>query len=283
MKQGSAYPVPLPVATGLDWAESAGTDLLSLADRLSSSPSGLAFIYDTLELLASRYALSDAVLVVEETPIARQVFRLRRAQLAAGSSQAWLRDARHAPSGLYTRPVDIDPTVSAYVTSLATAAFKMDLLRHDASHDPLTGVLNRRFYEQALHEAAARLHRYGLPFSLVLIDLDNFKVVNDRFGHAVGDAALRSLGHELREILRAGDVAARLGGDEFALIIANADEPMRVAPLIDRLRSLIGGVYPYGQLSFSWGAACFPADAADVVSLQMVADERLYADKASLG
>jgi diguanylate cyclase (GGDEF)-like protein len=284
MEQGSARAVPLLSVTGHDReADLANPDLLSLAVRLSSSESGLAFIYDILDLLAARYALSDAVMVVEETPLARQVFRLRRAQLAAGSSRPWLREALRAPSGLYTRPVDVEPEVSAYMTALALAAFKMDLLRHDASHDPLTGLLNRRFYERALSGAAARLHRYGLPFSLVLIDLDNFKVVNDRFGHAAGDDALKSLGQELRAVLRAGDVAARLGGDEFALIIINAETPAAVAPLIDRLRSVVGGVYSTTAMSFSSGVACFPADAVNVADLQKIADERLYADKASLG
>lgn len=264
-------------------AEAVLPELLALAASVNSAPSGLGFIYETLEALASRFGLSDAVLVVDETPVQRQVFRLRRAQLASATTMPWLTDALRARAGLYTQPVAVDPVVGAYVVQLATTALTIDLLRHDASHDPLTGLLNRRFYERALSDAAARLRRYGLPFALVLIDLDNFKIVNDRFGHAAGDEALRSIGQELRAVLRAGDVAARLGGDEFALIMVNAATESAAMPLVERLRKMLGRISPAARLSFSSGVACFPADADDIVTLQRVADKRLYAEKASVG
>jgi diguanylate cyclase (GGDEF)-like protein len=258
-------------------------ELLGLSGKLNSASSGLGFIYDMLEVLAAWYGLTDAVLVIEDTPVERQVFRLRRAQLAAGSPLPWLSDSLRAPAGFYTQPAIVDPIVGAYVAQLATTALTVDLLRHDASHDPLTGLLNRRSYERALSEAAARLRRYGLPFALVLIDLDNFKVVNDRFGHAAGDEVLRTIGQELRAVLRAGDVAARLGGDEFALIMVNAATDAAAAPLVQRLRSVLGRITPAAGLSFSSGVACFPSEAPDVVTLQRIADRRLYEDKASVG
>ncbi len=284
MDQARVSSVPLLVtAEAGNEADPVDADVLALAGKLNRSPSGLAFIYETLDVLASRYALDDAVFVVDDTPLARQVFRLRRADVAMGAARRWLRDALQASAGLYTRPGTVDPTVGSYVTHLATTALVMDLLRHDASHDPLTGLLNRRSYDRALANAAARRSRYGLPFSLVLIDLDNFKVVNDRLGHAGGDEALRSVGQEIRGILRTGDVAARLGGDEFALIVVNADSPSVAAPLIERLRRVVAGAEPSAALSFSWGVACFPVDTDDVAELQRIADKRLYADKASVG
>ncbi len=258
-------------------------DLLGLAAVLRAAPSGLSFIYRSLDVLAERYALSDAVMVIEETPVGRQAFRFRRGVEAAPDSRRWLDEVLRAPAGLHTDPDVVDPTAAAYVAELATIALTVDLLSHDASHDALTGLLNRRSYEEALADAVARNRRYGWPFALVMIDLDNFKVINDRHGHAAGDDALRSLGVELRAILRTGDVAARLGGDEFALIILNAESPETLEPLTERLRSALDRGVAGAKLDFSAGVACFPTDSEDIVHLQRLADQRLYADKGSRG
>jgi diguanylate cyclase (GGDEF)-like protein len=202
---------------------------------------------------------------------------------AGPGSRRWLDEVLRAPAGLHTDPDVVDPTAAAYVAELATIALTVDLLSHDASHDALTGLLNRRSYEEALADAVARNRRYGWPFALVMIDLDNFKVINDRHGHAAGDDALRSLGVELRAILRTGDVAARLGGDEFALIILNAESPETLEPLTERLRSALDRGVAGAKLDFSAGVACFPTDSEDIVHLQRLADQRLYADKGSRG
>ncbi|HLH47539.1 MAG TPA: GGDEF domain-containing protein, partial [Acidimicrobiales bacterium] len=124
-----------------------------------------------------------------------------------------------------------------------------------------------------------RTKRYGWPFALVLLDLDNFKAVNDEFGHAAGDAALRVIGAEIRAALRRGDVAARLGGDEFALIAHNADSPEVLRPLTDRLSVALARAVPSVDLRFSAGVACFPMDAADAEALEALADKRMYASK----
>ncbi|MHB8507010.1 MAG: GGDEF domain-containing protein [Acidimicrobiales bacterium] len=265
--------------------------LLELAGLLLRAPSGVGFVYEVLEIVAARFGVHDAVLVTEDTAIGRQVFRLGRRPLGSGGSgssgssggedqAAW--SLLGAPPGLHTSPAGaVDRAVAAFVTSMASAALKMDVLGHDAGHDPLTGLLNRRSYEQQLAEAVARSRRYGWPFALVLIDLDDFKAVNDELGHAAGDAALRAIGAEIRAVLRRGDVAARLGGDEFALIILNADSPGALEPLLERLRPKLAEVMAGRGVRFSAGLACFPSDADDAVALQKLADERLYADKAA--
>ena len=138
--------------------------------------------------------------------------------------------------GLYAEPPVVGPLAAACLTSLVELALRLDLLTHDASHDALTGLLNRRSYELLLDQAVSRARRYGWPFALVVLDLDDFKVVNDRYGHAAGDAALRAVGAELRAALRGGDVAARLGGDEFALLVVGVENVASLSPLLGRLK-----------------------------------------------
>jgi diguanylate cyclase (GGDEF)-like protein len=93
-----------------------------------------------------------------------------------------------------------------------------------ADRDPLTPVLNRRAFMRELGRAAAFCSRYGAPASLVYFDLDGFKAVNDRFGHAAGDAVLEAVARGLLDHVRESDLVARLGGDEFAVLLAQAEE-----------------------------------------------------------
>jgi len=96
-------------------------------------------------------------------------------------------------------------------------------LRHLADHDALTGLPNRRRFEQELARHLAHVRRYGPEGAVLILDLDGFKPVNDTFGHAAGDRLLARVGRVLRERLRATDVVARLGGDEFAILLPRVD------------------------------------------------------------
>lgn len=101
-------------------------------------------------------------------------------------------------------------------------------LVHLADHDSLTGLLNRRRLQQEVAESIRSARRDGTQYALVLIDLDNFKMINDTRGHALGDTVLRSVANALNHRLRTGDTLARLGGDEFAVILPNCDEDAAV-------------------------------------------------------
>jgi len=112
-------------------------------------------------------------------------------------------------------------------------------LRHLADHDPLTGLLNRRRFEEELSERVANAARYETGGAVLLLDLDNFKYVNDSLGHRTGDAVIRSVADVLRNEMRETDVLARLGGDEFAILLpyANLDQASHVAAkLLETLR-----------------------------------------------
>lgn len=91
--------------------------------------------------------------------------------------------------------------------------------RHDAMRDALTGLFNRRHFDARLAEEVARSRRHGNALSLLLIDIDRFKSINDRYGHSVGDAALQDVAMRVRNMFRREDVVARIGGDELAVIL----------------------------------------------------------------
>ena len=138
---------------------------------------------------------------------------------------------------------------------LAEGQFQTSLWRNLALADPLTGLYNRRFAERHVKAEIARARRRGYPLTLVLFDLDNFKQINDRFGHPAGDAVLKGFANRLAEVVREGDLAARLGGDEFMLLLAECNSS-HVPDVLRRLESITvqfeGTAIP---LSFSQGAA----------------------------
>jgi diguanylate cyclase (GGDEF)-like protein len=153
-------------------------------------------------------------------------------------------------------------------------------LRFLADHDPLTRLLNRRAFVQRLDGEVARATRYGRSFGLVICDLDHFKQLNDRFGHAAGDSALIAFAGVLARALRKPDAAFRIGGDEFAMLLAEAtDDDARL--VVTRVQSLLEEMGSTGEpwlseLSASFGCAACPEDATDAQTLFRLADEALY-------
>jgi diguanylate cyclase (GGDEF)-like protein len=134
-------------------------------------------------------------------------------------------------------------------------------LRHLAGHDPLSGVLNRRRFEQELERELGHSASAGSRAALLLLDVDRFKLINDRFGPAAGDAVIARLGSLLTKRLRSGDAVARLGGHEFAVILRRVDdtEARRVADeLVELAKSSLGEVLPGGEtVTLSVGVVSF--------------------------
>jgi diguanylate cyclase (GGDEF)-like protein/PAS domain S-box-containing protein len=172
----------------------------------------------------------------------------------------------------------------AVANTLATALARLrdeERMRHEAAHDPLTGLANRLLLRDHLKLALARSSREGGATAVLFIDLDNFKRINDVYGHATGDAVLRALGDRLQTAVRPADTVARLGGDEFVAVCEKVtEEGARV--LAGRLQAqiqlpiAIAGVKH--QLSASIGIAIGDYDAEALLSN---ADMALYRAKAS--
>jgi diguanylate cyclase (GGDEF)-like protein len=113
-------------------------------------------------------------------------------------------------------------------------------LRHAATHDPLTGAVNRSAFLDASRHALARLRRHPGFVGVLFIDLDGFKAVNDSHGHGMGDHVLITHGNRLREALRPEDVLARLGGDEFAVLCEDLEHPRQLAAIARRAADRLG-------------------------------------------
>jgi len=167
--------------------------------------------------------------------------------------------------------------MSEIVASSMSHAEAFERHRHDGSHDPLTGLPNRRAFDEAAREERSRALRSHAPLSLVLFDLDRFKEINDRFGHPAGDIALRRFSEILEGTKRLPDRAFRLGGDEFALLLPSTG-PDEARAAIERLRDAVAAAeLGEGLIGVSAGAA----DAAGLEPEEAYAraDAALLADK----
>ena len=152
-------------------------------------------------------------------------------------------------------------------------------MRDFALSDPLTGIANRRSllwradYEIARHSRAQR------SFAVVMLDLDGFKLLNDRFGHAAGDDLLRGVAVALERSMRAQDTVARIGGDEFSVLAPETDEegtPRLAARILQAVGDVTAGVE---TLHASLGIAIFPGDGTTAAALLHAADQRLLGSK----
>ena len=157
-------------------------------------------------------------------------------------------------------------------------------LQHAAFHDPLTELPNRRYLVEHCEAALANAQRYNQAIALLLIDLDHFKPINDRHGHAAGDLMLQAIAQRLREHVRGGDTVARLGGDEFAVLICGTDAEQHAREIAGRLLGELAKPVMYGAkrltVTISIGAALYPQHANNFTSLYKAADEMLYKVKA---
>jgi diguanylate cyclase (GGDEF)-like protein/PAS domain S-box-containing protein len=159
------------------------------------------------------------------------------------------------------------------------------LLEHQALHDPLTGVANRTLFMDRLKQAIQSARREDRHVALVMLDIDKFKGLNDAFGHAAGDAALKKFAARLAYGLRATDTAARLGGDEFAWILPGVSDRAGAERMVRKLlKGLKMRFSVAGQsvaIKVSAGIAVYPEDGRDVDRLMRRADAHLYSTKRS--
>jgi diguanylate cyclase (GGDEF)-like protein len=158
-----------------------------------------------------------------------------------------------------------------------------EALRNVALTDPLTGIPNRRLLLSRAEYEIARHRRARRRFAVVMLDLDGFKPLNDRFGHAAGDELLCDVATALTRAMRAQDTVARLGGDEFCVLAPETDGP-HTLPLARRISETVAeATAGVETLSASVGVAIFPEDGVSATALLHAADERLLSAKRSRG
>lgn len=205
-----------------------------------------------------------------------------------------LRNARKNGEVFYNQLL-IDPVINAdgkvthfvaVINDITEAKQYEGRIHQMALHDPLTGLANRTLLLECLKLAIDRAHRYQTVGALAFIDLDNFKHINDNFGHYAGDAVLRELADRLRSNMRDVDTVARIGGDEFVILISQHGADQDLADLLERIRisvctpMLVGGreIVP----SASIGVSLFPHDGDSFDQVMRSADAAMYHAK-SLG
>jgi two-component system, cell cycle response regulator len=184
-----------------------------------------------------------------------------------------------------TKPFDLIELRARVRAALNTKTL-MDLLTSQAQLDGLTGLRNRRYFDERLHQELAAARRYGRGVGLVLLDLDYFKAINDTHGHPKGDQVLRKIAELLITVCRASDVPCRYGGEEFAVILpeSNPDQAFRCGQrIINEIRQNADLAAILRQaVTVSIGTACtLPADGMTAADLVETADKALYHAKAS--
>lgn len=190
--------------------------------------------------------------------------------------------ARHAASG-----DDIRDMMSemAQMVSLAFEQRRLtDQLVYQARYDNLTGLPNRTLFAERLTQLMADAERHRYSLAVMMLDLDEFKLVNDTLGHHVGDRLLQQVAQRLQRCLRAGDTVARFGGDEFVILLP-IDEDMRVTEVVGRVIDDLQDVFSIEGSDFharpSIGISMYPRDGATVENLVRAADTAMYAAKAA--
>ncbi|MCD9622302.1 sensor domain-containing diguanylate cyclase [Rhabdothermincola sp. EGI L10124] len=190
----------------------------------------------------------------------------------------------HQPVGT-TREAHPAGAISIFARDITDLKNAERRLRQLATHDYLTGLPNRLLLYDRLELALNRYVRYGTPVALMFCDLDGFKPVNDRHGHAVGDAVLMEVADRIHSVVRDTDTAARVGGDEFAVLVEGVDDMDQLTAVAQRLVSRVAEPVPVGpvttEIGVSIGLAVASASCHEVDTLVALADSAMYRAKAA--
>jgi diguanylate cyclase (GGDEF)-like protein len=183
-----------------------------------------------------------------------------------------------AGSRIERRVVGMLERFAAHAALALRNAWLLEEIQHLAATDALTGLANRATFQLTLGSELARARRGGGEVSLVMLDIDHFKALNDTHGHLAGDEVLRGVSSALDACCRSFDTPARYGGEEFAVVLpqTGAEDARDVA---ERLRAAIGEARVEPGVTVSVGVATFPRDGEDADDLVKAADDALYASK----
>ena len=252
-----------------------GERALGGADPGQLAAEAVALVRRTLPVAGAEVRLAHGAALASDGPVADAPLRLR---IGKGDEMLVSPDRRLS---------DEEMTLLRAVANILTTAMERlrgeDRMRHDALHDPLTGLANRTLLRDRLDHALAQSEREAGQTGVLFLDLDNFKHVNDAHGHRVGDELLAALGGRLQAAVRPADTVARMGGDEFVVVYEHADETGALA-LADRLEAAVSVPVTVSgiehRLSASIGIALGQDDAD---TLLREADAAVYRAKAAGG
>ena len=178
-----------------------------------------------------------------------------------------------------------DEFVGVSLSDVTTATLASQALRRQALHDGLTGLPNRTLLQDRLGQSLRESARSGEPVALLVMDLDQFKEINDALGHHVGDQVLIELANRLQQVVRGADVIARLGGDEFALLMTTDVSLEAAVQMAERVKAALVEPFVIGELRLqtnaSIGIAVHPEHGTDAESLTQRADVAMYQAKRS--
>ncbi len=197
---------------------------------------------------------------------------------------AWFSPPKRLPDANDYRVVEI---VSDLMGAALHRFHTENRLRDLAMHDPLTGSANRNLFFNRLEHAMAMALRRERLLAVIVFDIDNFKMINDRFGHPLGDTLLMEVRERLQDLVRKGDTIARIGGDEFALLLEDVRCYREIEIVIERIRQSLhirwGSLISQVAVSASLGVTVFPIDESDGESLIHNADAAMYEAKRAGG
>jgi len=263
-----------------------GVELLEIVDRrlpattkiLLTGQAGLDAVVDAI----NRAHLNQYIAKPwDETALLLSVENLLRQYRLAHENQQLIASLSSKNQALLEMNRELEAKIHERTHELAEANARLAQL---AVTDGLTGLYNHRHFHERLTLEVERSQRSGLPLSLLMLDVDNFKLFNDSHGHPAGDEVLRQLARVLTDTRRANDVVARYGGEEFAVILVDTAK-FTAAKVAERVRERVAAhdfsdaAQKAGKISVSVGVATFPEDGTDAEGLVRSADTALYAAK----
>lgn len=203
---------------------------------------------------------------------------IRTGEAASGAIGFGLEDECFGEAGLQR----VSEVAAHLSLTFSQRQFMLDIA-HRAGHDGLTGLMNRAVFDSTLEQVVAEAARYNREFGVAFLDLDGFKPINDRLGHAAGDKVLVNIANRLLTRLRKSDTVARVGGDEFAIIIRELSDYHDLSRVTNELIEICAEPMRLNgrrvSVAASIGTASFPQDGTDAEMLLAVADRRMYALK----
>ena len=238
-------------------------------DRLAALSRSSGHYHEQIEQCAQQ--LGKATTLHEITPVLKEVMVATRAMAL---------DSRVTHGEL----TDLRQRTEEKQAEMARLQQELDRVSAQARHDPLTGSLNRKGLDEAMERELARARRQGTPLCLALLDVDNFKQINDRLGHDIGDAALVHLADIVREVMRPQDMLGRYGGEEFVLVLPDTTLAQGVEAMQRLQRELSTRIFLQGHekvlITFSAGVAEIEANETSTEALRR-ADQGMYLAKRS--